>query len=69
LSKVGLQSFELTDLGMICIDNRIIRIDGHGQFAKNDGLSQQDLYDWFKLGKKTIHDGVLIHFTDFRYWN
>jgi hypothetical protein len=67
LSKVGLQSFELTDLGMIFIDNRIIRIDDHGQFAKNDGLDQQDLYDWFQLGKKSIRDGALIQFTDFKY--
>lgn len=38
--------------------------------AKNDGLSVQDFKEWF-FGKEPkedkVFDGVIIHFTDFRY--
>lgn len=67
LEKMGVQEFKLTkELGMIHIDNKVMSIEDHGTIARNDGLSQQDFYDWFKLGRKEV-EGCVIHFTDFRY--
>jgi hypothetical protein len=42
-------------------------VDPH-QLAANDGLSYEDFRDWFftKPGVDT-YEGVIIHFTDFRY--
>lgn len=40
------------------------------QIAKNDGLSYEDFVDWFFEGEmeEDAHfDGVVIHFTPFRY--
>ncbi|MGV8135879.1 MAG: hypothetical protein AB2L20_11750 [Mangrovibacterium sp.] len=38
------------------------------QLAANDGLSPEDFKDWF-FGKNDIgtYNGVILHFTDFRY--
>lgn len=68
LTKIGIQEFKICkELGMITIDNkRVISIEEHSTVARNDGLSQQDFYDWFKLGRKET-EGAIIHFTDFRY--
>lgn len=37
--------------------------------AENDGLSRTDFEAWFapRFKRKDIFDGVVIHFTDFRY--
>lgn len=36
--------------------------------AKNDGLSVEDFTEWFfGCNKGNVFDGVIIHFTDFRY--
>jgi hypothetical protein len=67
LTKMGIQEFKLTkELGMIHIDGRVMSIEDHGKIAMNDGLSQQEFYDWFKFGRKET-EGCVIHFTDFRY--
>ncbi len=39
------------------------------QIAKNDGLSWEDFVDWF-FGQgtdRTLFQGVIVHFTNFRY--
>lgn len=36
--------------------------------AQNDGLSVQDFVEWFfGNAKSNVFEGVIIHFTDFRY--
>lgn len=36
--------------------------------AKNDGLSVEDFVEWFfGNNKENVFEGVVIHFTDFRY--
>lgn len=38
------------------------------QIAKNDGLSVADFVEWFfGSSKSNVFEGVVIHFTDFRY--
>ena len=49
------------------IDNKRVPIE---DIANNDGLSVEDFVDYFfgKCGcKSNIFEGVVIHFTDFRY--
>jgi len=47
------------------IDGKDVPIE---EVAANDGLSVEDFVDWF-FGQKdqNIFEGVVIHFTDFRY--
>lgn len=39
------------------------------KIAENDGLRWEDFTDWFfgQGMKKTLFQGIIIHFTDFRY--
>ena len=39
------------------------------KIAENDGLKWEDFIDWFfgQGMKKTLFQGIIIHFTDFRY--
>lgn len=49
----------------IWIDNKEVPIQ---EVAKNDGLSVEDFVDWFfGKNKENVFEGVVIHFTDFRY--
>ena len=70
LCKIGIQK--------ITIANRVSEyqcyVDGLltdiTTIAQNDGLSKQDFIDWFKPYFKKgdmLWNGVIIHFTDFRY--
>jgi hypothetical protein len=67
MDKVKYETFELSELGMIRVGGRMLYIEEHSMMASNDGLTQQDFYDWFKLGRKVIPLGIVIHFTDFIY--
>ena len=49
-----------------------VTIDGqewadHEALATRDGMTLADFIGWFFPGKRTHWEGVLIHFTDFRY--
>lgn len=59
---------EVKKYGSIPIAANIQVPDDHIEFArlicKNDGLNDYDFKYWFK---KDVDDGVIIHFTDFRY--
>mgnify|MGYP000482384597 FL=1 len=49
----------------IWIDNKKVSIH---EVAKNDGLSVEDFVEWFfGNNKENVFEGVVIHFTDFRY--
>ena len=49
----------------IWIDNKLVPIQ---EVAKNDGLSVEDFVEWFfGNNKENVFEGVVIHFTDFRY--
>lgn len=47
----------------IWIDDKRVPIE---VVAKNDGLSVEDFISWF-FTKDNVFEGVVIHFTDFRY--
>ena len=70
LPKIGLQHVTMTYSSEdaypeIWIDNKKVSIH---EVAKNDGLSVEDFVEWF-FGNNTenVFEGVVIHFTDFRY--
>ena len=65
---VGLQTITITNssTGAQCwIDEKEVPIY---EVAKNDGCSVDDFLEFMFLGSKSnIFEGVVIHFTDFRY--
>ncbi len=68
--KIGLQRITMTNDSSDAVPQ--CWVDGHKVDVKlvaaNDGLSVEDFVDWF-FGRNTenIFEGVVIHFTDFRY--
>lgn len=70
LSKIGLQNITMTYSSddaypEIWIDNKKVSIH---EVAKNDGLSVEDFVEWFfGNNKENVFEGVVIHFTSFRY--
>lgn len=65
LKKLGIQKFQTDENGVILIDGFYTTVD-YELIATNDGLSYIDFNDWFPLDRP-IDNGVIIHFTDFRY--
>lgn len=72
LSQIGLQYITMIyssddALPQCWIDNKRVPVE---DVASNDGLSVDDFVDYFfgKCGcKSNVFEGVIIHFTDFRY--
>jgi hypothetical protein len=68
--KIGLQHITMTygsedAYPQIWIDNKKVPIQ---EVAKNDGLSVDAFVEWFfGNSKENVFEGVVIHFTDFRY--
>jgi hypothetical protein len=68
--KIGLQHVTMTygsddAYPQVWIDDRQVPIQ---EVAKNDGLSVHDFVEWFfGKNKENVFEGVVIHFTDFRY--
>lgn len=68
--KIGLQHVTMTygsddTYPQIWIDDKLVPIQ---EVAKNDGLSVEDFVEWFFGNNKgNTFEGVVIHFTDFRY--
>ena len=68
--KIGLQHVTMTynaddAYPQIWIDGKLIPIQ---DVAKNDGLTVNDFVEWFfGNSKENVFEGVVIHFTDFRY--
>lgn len=68
--KIGLQkitmTYSITDEVPQCwVDGKHVSAY---DLAKNDGLSVEDFTEWFfGCNKGNVFDGVIIHFTDFRY--
>lgn len=63
LRKAGYQRISIDTFGFITVE-------GNSSFtnkfmANNDGLSENDFDYWF--GDKLPFEGIIIHFTDFRY--
>lgn len=66
--NVGLQHITITnstdDSEPQCwVDDKKVSIR---EIAKNDGLSVEDFVEWF-LKETNVFEGVIIHFTNFRY--
>lgn len=67
---IGLQKITMTysssdDYPQVWIDDKKVSIQ---DVAKNDGLSVEDFVDWFfGKNKENVFEGVVIHFTGFRY--
>lgn len=70
LHKIGLQQIEMVygsddAYPRVWIDNKEVAIQ---EVAQNDGLSVEDFVEWFfGSSKSNTFEGVIIHFTDFRY--
>lgn len=68
--NIGLQNITMIydkrdDVPQVWIDNKKVPIE---EVAKNDGLSVKDFISWFfENGKSNLFEGVIIHFTPFRY--
>ena len=66
--EIGLQHITMTygssdAVPQIWIDDKKVPIE---VVAKNDGLSVEDFISWF-FAKDNVFEGVVIHFTGFRY--
>lgn len=48
------------------IDNTHNHKQSHELFAENDGLTEEDFFEWFR-GVKNNTEMVIIHFSKFRY--
>lgn len=70
LPKIGLQKITMTygsddAYPQVWIDGKQVPIQ---EVAKGDGLSVEDFVEWFfGSSKSNVFEGVIIHFTDFRY--
>lgn len=68
--KIGLQKITMTysstdEVPQCWVDGKHVSAY---DLAKNDGLSVEDFIEWFFCcNKGNVFDGVIIHFTDFRY--
>ncbi len=68
--KIGLQHITMTyssedALPQAWVDDKKIPVE---ELAKNDGLSVEDFVEWFfGNNKENTFEGVVIHFTDFKY--
>lgn len=68
--KIGLQKIIMTysstdEVPQCWVDGKHVSAY---DLAKNDGLSVEDFTEWFfGCNKGNVFDGVIIHFTDFRY--
>ena len=68
--KIGLQHITMTygsddTIPKVWVDNKKVSIN---EVAKNDGLSVEDFVEWFfGNNKENVFEGVVIHFTSFRY--
>lgn len=68
--NVGLQHVVMTysssdSVPQAWVDSKKVFVE---DLAKNDGLSLEDFIEWFfGNNKENIFEGVIIHFTDFRY--
>jgi hypothetical protein len=68
--KIGLQHITMTygtddPVPQAWVDGKKVPVE---QIAKNDGLSVADFVEWFfGSSKSNVFEGVVIHFTDFRY--
>lgn len=66
--KIGLQNITMTydsndSVPQVWIVDKKVPVE---EVAKNDGLSVDDFVAWF-FAKDNVFEGVIIHFTDFRY--
>lgn len=68
--EIGLQHVTMTygaddSYPQVWVDGKLVPIQ---EVAKNDGLSVEDFVEWFfGNSKENVFEGVVIHFTDFRY--
>ena len=68
--KIGLQKITMTysstdEVPQCWVDGKHVSAY---DLAKNDGLSVEDFTEWFfGCNKGNVFDGVIIHFTDYRY--
>ena len=68
--KIGLQKITMTysstdDVPQCWVDGKPVSVY---DLAKNDGLSVEDFTEWFfGCNKENVFEGVIIHFTEFRY--
>lgn len=75
LTKLGTQRVscfpvDRSPIALVADKNRpcVMRPVKIGRIAFGDALSEQDFVDWFRLrGSDCIFEGVILHFTDFRY--
>lgn len=68
--RIGLQHITMTygaddAVPQAWVDDKKVPVE---LLAQNDGLSVQDFVEWFfGNAKSNVFEGVIIHFTDFRY--
>ena len=65
--RIGLQRIhiELSGTPFALIDHRLVPID---ILAQNDGMETEDFLAYMSIGlKEPVFDGVVVHFTDYRY--
>nr|DAF67716.1 MAG TPA: hypothetical protein [Caudoviricetes sp.] len=68
--RIGLQKITMTygsddAVPQAWVDDRKVPVE---ELAKNDALSVDDFVDWFfGSNKENVFEGVVIHFSDFRY--
>lgn len=68
--RIGLQHITMTygaddAVPQAWVDDKKVPVEF---LAQNDGLSVQDFVEWFfGNAKSNVFEGVIIHFTDFRY--
>lgn len=69
--QVGLQHITMTygtadTMPQAWVDGKEVPIE---KLAANDGLTVEDFVGWFfgSVHKSNVFEGVIIHFTDFRY--
>lgn len=66
--RIGLQQITMTYDSMdavpqVWIDDKKVPFE---EVARNDGLSEKDFISWF-FRDSNVFEGVVIHFTDYRY--
>lgn len=64
--KIGLQHIQMFNgpIVQIKVDGKLVPLE---EVAAHDGLSVDQFLEWFFGDGQTYFEGVVIHFTDFRY--
>lgn len=73
VERITIQYHAQSDSIAVCIEDKTLDASEVATLIENDGLTEEDFKDWFfckqRHNEDTTFEGVIVHFTSFRYSN